>query len=124
MKGEEIEGTKYQFPNFRKNRKKQKLLSNFQEREKATTLLEFNESKNQFRIFAQMEISFYQSGTFGAPEFWCRHQNSGASPFFGGLFPLLRACLCWQCSDKIRKYGGLKESFRKKKENQIPYAGS
>ena len=52
------------------------------------------------------------------------HQNSGAPTFFLGHFPLLRACLCLQCNDKIRKYGGLKETFRKKRENQIPYAGS
>ena len=58
-----------------------------------------------------------------AQHYWCRHQNSGAPPFFGGLFPLLRACLCWQCSDKIRKYQGHIETF-KKRENQIPYAGS
>ena len=65
----------------------------------------------------------YQSGTFGhqssgtyAPELWC-------SPFFWGLFPLLRASLCWQCSDKIRKYRGHIETVRKK-ENQNPDAGS
>ena len=52
------------------------------------------------------------------------HQNSGAPPFFWGLFPLLRACLCWQCSDKIRKYQGHIETFKKKRENQTPYAGS
>ena len=44
------------------------------------------------------------------------HQNSGAPTFFWGLFPLLRARLCRQCSDKIRKYGGLKETFRKKEK--------
>ena len=53
-----------------------------------------------------------------------RHQNSGAPTFFWGLFPLLWACLCWQCSDKIRKYQGHIETFKKKRENQIPYAGS
>ena len=58
------------------------------------------------------QIRFYksQSGTFGAPEFW-------------GLFPLLKACLCWQCFDKIRKYWGHIETVRKK-ENQNPDAGS
>ena len=44
---------------FRNIRKKRKFLSNFQERKSATTFLEFNESKNQYGICAQMEISFY-----------------------------------------------------------------
>ena len=37
--------------------------------------------------------------------------------FFWGLFPLLRACLCWQCSDKIRKYQGHIETFKKKRKS-------
>ena len=47
-----------------------------------------------------------------------RHQNSGARPFFKDLFPLLRACLCWQCSDKIRKYRGHIETVRKKRKSK------
>ena len=43
------------------------------------------------------QISISQEN-FGAPELWC--------PPFLGFYPLLRACLCWQCSDKIRKYRG------------------
>ena len=42
------------------------------------------------------------------------HQSS----FFWGLFPLLRACLCWQCSDKIRKYRGHIETVRKKRKSK------
>ena len=58
-----------------------------------------------------------QTGKFGAPKLWCPwHQNSGAPTFFWGLFPLLRACLCWQCSDKIRKYRGHIETVIKEKD--------
>ena len=45
------------------------------------------------------------------------HQNSGAPTFFWGRFPFLRACLCWQCSDKIRKYQGHIETFKKKRKS-------
>ena len=50
-------------------------------------------------------------------------QAKGQKAFFGGLFPLLQDCLCWKCSDKIRKYWGHIETVRKK-ENQNPDAGS
>ena len=35
-----------------------------------------------------------------------------------GYFPLLKACLCWQCFDKIRKYWGHIETARKKRKSK------
>ena len=61
-----------------------------------------------FEIISDNEFLVRNIWNTRAPELWC--------PTLFCLFSLLPTCLCWQCSDKIRKHLGHINTYKKTKK--------